>query len=80
MLVSKLAINGGREAELGVGGGRRAKSLEIAKRVFPPHNPLQSHKTAKGILGKAWRFQAENLEKFGKKLGKICCPETRYTA
>jgi len=34
-------------------------------------NPLKRPKTAKGIFGKAWRFQAENLEKFGASLEKL---------
>jgi hypothetical protein len=33
---------------------------------------LITNETAKGIFGKTWRFQAENLEKLDKKLGKIC--------
>jgi hypothetical protein len=39
--------------------------------LSPPRNPLKFHKTAKGIVGKAWRFQAKNLERFGVHLEKL---------
>jgi hypothetical protein len=32
---------------------------------------LITNKTAKEMFGKAWKFQARNLEKLGRKLGKI---------
>jgi hypothetical protein len=31
---------------------------------------LISQKAAKEMFGKAWKFQAESLEKLGRKLGK----------
>jgi hypothetical protein len=52
----------------------RAKNLEKREKAFFARNPLITTKTAKGIFGKAWRKQALYLEKFGKKLGKICTP------
>jgi hypothetical protein len=53
-------------------GGGGAKNLEnLKKSLFPPHNPLITHKTAKGIFEKACRIQAENLEMFGEKLGNV---------
>jgi hypothetical protein len=45
--------------------------LELQKRLFSPRNPLKFPKTAKAILGKTCRLQAENLEKLDKKLGKV---------
>jgi hypothetical protein len=50
---------------------RGAKNLDSQKKLFPYHNPLKSLKTAKGILGKAWRFQGKNLEKLGVDLEKL---------
>jgi hypothetical protein len=50
---------------------RSAKKFgESANRACTPHNPLISNKTAKQMFGKAWKFQAECLEKLVRKLGK----------
>jgi hypothetical protein len=46
------------------------------KKPFSPRNPLKRLKTDKGIFGKACRIQAEYLETFGEKLGKIWSPAT----
>jgi hypothetical protein len=46
--------------------GDEGKKLgELIKWQIGPHNPLKRLKTANRIFGKAWRFQAENLEMFG---------------
>jgi hypothetical protein len=42
-----------------------------ANRPCTVRNQLKRPKTAKGIFGKAWRFQAENLEKLGAGLEKL---------
>jgi hypothetical protein len=41
------------------------------KRLFSSRNPLKRLKTAKRIVGKAWRFQAKNLEMFGVDLENL---------
>jgi hypothetical protein len=37
-----------------------------------PDKSLKTLKTANEMFGKAWRFQAIDLEKLDKKLGKAC--------
>jgi hypothetical protein len=49
----------------------RPKIWNRQKRLFAPDNPLKFHNTAKGIFGKACRFQAKNLEMFGAGLEKF---------
>jgi hypothetical protein len=41
------------------------------KKLFLPSNCLKRPETAEEMFGKAWRFQAEYLEMFGKSLEKI---------
>jgi hypothetical protein len=48
--------------------GNREKSFSL------PLNPLKSLKTAKGIVGKACRIQAKNLEMFGASLERLGGP------
>jgi hypothetical protein len=47
------------------------KAWNRGKRPCGDANPLKSPKTAKGIFGKVWRFQAESLEIFGNSLEKL---------
>jgi hypothetical protein len=47
------------------------KIWKLKKPLATPRNQLKSHKTAKGIFGKAWRFQGKNLEMFGASLEKL---------
>jgi len=35
--------------------------------IWRPHNLFKFHKTTKGILGKAWRWNRTSLEMLGKK-------------
>jgi hypothetical protein len=53
----------GRKAENAASEG---KKVWIQQKIFfLPRNPLKRLKTAKGIFGNVWRFQAESLEKLG---------------
>ncbi len=55
----------------GGAGSARENIWRLKKALAAPRNPLKSLKTAKGIFGKACRFQAENLEMFGVDLEKF---------
>jgi len=57
-------------AAVGIARRRERKVWNQRRKPFSPCNLLILHKTAKEIFGKAWRFQAENLEKLDKKLGE----------
>ena len=46
------------------------KKLGNKNQPLGPLNPLKSLKTDEKSFGKVWRFQAENLEMFGKSLEK----------
>jgi hypothetical protein len=47
-------------------GGRKFGDIE--KPLAAPRNPLKSLKTANEMFGKAWRFQAIDLEMLGVDL------------
>ena len=51
-------------------GTKGEKSLESKNRLLRPRNLLKTHKTDEKMFGKVWRFQAKNLEMFGKSLEK----------
>ena len=63
-----------------IGAWRRFQRQEIwlqRKRLCSPCNPLKRLKIAERMFGKAWRFQAKNLEMFGKCLEKAWTARAR---
>jgi hypothetical protein len=62
------------ESHFGIGGTARRrgrKNLRFKIRPSGSRNPLITLKTANEMFGKAWRFQAIDLETFGADLEKL---------